>query len=877
MSAHRRVRAALARLVGLGTRGSDDARMHEEMAFHLERLAERYAKTGFSPDEARRRARIAFGGVSRNEEAARDQLRARAVDAFAQDVRFGVRSFVRTPILTAAAICTLTIGMGATTSLFGILDALILRRAPVPRPDRVYALIGERAGDQSESIPYPLFRALASSGALPTPVAGYAYRDAALGAWADTVAVQLTSDNWFATVSVAPRFGRAWGPGETDVAVLSDRIARRHFGRPSEALGTTLQLSGRLLTVVGVMPPGFAGLSLDYATDVWVPMALEPVMDGASEFGNANLNWVRTVLRLDRDQAPAAAAAANVVRARQRLALHAAWDSTERLVTVSASHASIHDRDQVARTLLLGLALVGLVLLIACANIANLQLARAAGRQRELAARLALGATRGRLVRQLLTESLLLAFVSGGAGLGLAFGLTRLLVSSRLASGLAIPLAGIDFRLALFAAGLSLGVAVVSGLAPAIHATRMDPAEALTRAGGPRGTPRSAGRNALLMLQVAASVILLATAGTLLRALDRLQTLDLGYDAHDLVQITVDWRQAPDATTRSVAGAIADRLRGTPGISGASTSVPAAYGRATITTSGFQIEGRASPVAFDVHFQSVSPEFFATTGLAVLRGRAFTTADGVGAPNVAIVNETAAQMLFPGAPAVGQRFPNFLGPEREIVGVVRDARIFSVAAPPPPIVYVPMAQVAVGPNPELRTIEVRLGPLAPSLEVLGRVAASASDGRPVTVVPLRETIAGELAFRRLRAWVTGALGLVGLVLALIGVYGLNAYLVTRRTVELGIRLALGASAGHIQWLVWRQAMRAVGLGAGVGLAVAVGAGIALRATVQGVTALAPGLALAVTLVVLVIAGLASYLPARRTTTVDPVAALKEGA
>jgi predicted permease len=875
-----RVRAVCARLLGLATRESDELRMHEEMRFHLDRLAERYMKEGIAADEARRRAALAFGGMSVNVEAAREELRAGWADRLSQDTRFALRMFRRTPLLTTAAIATLALGAGATISLFGVLDAITLRSVDAPRPNQLFALVRQGPQGRSESLPYPLYAVLASERRALGSVAGYAFREVAQPAWQDTATVQLTSSNWFGTVGIAPRIGRAWAAGETEAAVVSDRFARRHFGAAEGALGRSISLGDRVVPVMGVMPPSFRGLSLDYRPDVWVPIELQPAIDGRSHLDDSGLNWVRTITRLTApEEFAAAAAAANLVLARQRPALAAPSDTAARLAVVPAAHPSLHDAKEVNRAIYLATGLAAMVLLIACANIANLQVARGAARRAELAARCALGAARRRLVQQLLTENLLLAAASSAAGLGVASALTPFLESrlaSRLGAGSALAfIHPFDSSTLCFTVMLCLGVWMVFGIAPAFTATRLSPVDVLKQSPGPRiaGSP-GRGRRVLLGVQVSASVVLLVTAGVLLRGLQELEHLDLGYSAANLVQVSVDWGNADDAATRATAEAIGERLRSVPGIVSVSTSMPAAFGRPTISTSGFQLEGEPRPSVLFVRLQEISPGFFETTGLRIVRGRGFTAADRAGAPHVAIVNETAARQIFHGTPALGKRFARFVTPDVEVVGVVRDARISSVIDPPPPVVYVPMAQVPVDPNPELSTVELRLGAHAPRLAAIARMAATASGGRGVTVDRVTDAVRQELELRAIRSWVTGALGLTGLVLAMIGVYGLNAYLVTRRTGELGIRLALGASPRDVLWLMWRQGMRPVAFGAGAGLVLAFAAGRAARATVEGLGAPDLGISAGVIVVLLVMAGIACYVPARRAARVDPALTLR---
>jgi len=880
-----RARGAVMRLVGLGRREADERAMQEEMRFHLDRLAQRHVERGSAPEEARRQAAMEFGSLAGHQEAAREELHAGFIDRLAQDLRYGARMLARTPVLTAAAVATLSLGIGATSSLFSLLDRLLLRTLPVRHPGQLYAVVRTRSSGLSESIPYPLFRALASETVGVGSVAGYAFRVVAVPDAADSVVVQLTSAAWFETVAVRPQVGRTWMPAEAQtadqVAVISDGLWRRRFGRSAAALGSTLVLEGKPFVVIGVMARGFRGVSLDYPADVWLPMELEPQLDGASQLDDANLNWVRTIVRLAPPRrASAVEATANLALARRRTAGLSAADTTERLTLVSASRPDAHDRSRVARTLYLVTALAALVLLIACVNIAHLQLARAATRRREMAVRLALGASRRRLVRQLMTESVLLAGCSGVVGLVLALGIGRLVAvfaGGTLGGEVAPDFQGlVTTHVLAFTVLLALLVAVAFGLAPALRSTRVDVVGALKQAAlMRRGAGGPGARNGLLVAQLGVSIVLLVGAGMIGRTLLAAESLNLGFDERGLVQLSVDWRNASEPQSRATVEAIAAALRATPGVVGASVSVPAAFGRPTVSTSAFHVAGDPSPEPRSIEVMSVSPEFFTVMRIRVLRGRAFLSTDGEGAPNVVVLNESAARLFLPGQDPVGGRF-ELMGRGRvvRVVGLVGDARLHSVVADPPPLAYIPFAQDLGGPSPGLPTLEVRTAPDAPRLQELTRVVESVDRRLRVQAQPLGEVIGESLALERLSAWVTGGFGLAGLLLAVLGVYGLHSYFVTRRTPELGLRLALGASAGQVRWLVWRQGMRPVLGGAALGLVLAVASARLIRGKVFGLASVDPRVAAATTLLLIAVAGIACYLPARRASKLNPAVTLR---
>jgi predicted permease len=877
-----RTRAALRRLAGLGRRAADDAAMDEEMRFHLDNLADRLEREGASPAQARRRARLQFGGVAQHQEAGREALRARSLERLLQDLRYGARTLARTPVLTAAAVGTLALGIAATTSLFSILDRLLFSTLPVPAPGQLYTIIRARPGGTSESVPYPLFRALAAETSGLPRLAGYAFRVAALPGEADSAVAQLTSADWFETVSVRLRAGRSWAPvapgaAAQPVAVVSDRFARRRFGSRAAALAATVALDGHPYTVIGVTPAGFRGISLDYPVDVWLPIELEPQLDGSSQLEDAGLNWVRVITRLAPPRRrETAQAAAELVLTRQRAAGLSASDSTEHLSLASASRPDAHDRGQVARTAYLVTALAALVLLIACVNIANLQIARGATRHRELAIRLALGAGRRRLVRQLMTESLLLALAGGAAGLMLAAAAGSL-VAGFVPGGL-VPDARdlVNVHVLVFTALVSLLVAIAFGLAPALRSTRLELVQALKEvplAGRAAGAPGA--RRRLLVAQLAVSIVLLVSAGMVVYTLRAAESLNLGFDPRGLVQVVVDWRSSPEAQSRSGSEAIAAALRTAPGVVETSVSAPAAYGRPTVSTGAWHVAGDLSPQPHSIEMMSVSPGFFRTMRIPVLRGRTFLRTDDAGAPRVVVLNQSAARLFFPGRNPLGERF-EFMGRGNvvEVVGVVGDTRLHSVVAPRPPLAYIPFGQDLGGPAPTLRSIEVRVASGALPAEELAHAVASVDRRLHARAQPVQELISESLALERLSAWSTGAFGLAGLLLAVLGTYGLHSYYVTRRAQELGVRLALGASVAQVRWLVWRQGMHPVVTGAALGLALAFGCVHLVRGKVFGLATIDVRVAAATTLMMLAVAGLACYLPARRASKLSPAVTLR---
>jgi predicted permease len=882
-----RARAAALRIRGLWARGGAEARMDEEMRFHLDHLADHIEKSGLPRAEAMRLARIEFGGVERQREASRDALRMRPLDDFAQDLRFGARSLARTPVITLATVLTLAVGIGGTTALFGLLDRLAFRTLAVPHPDRLFSLVGERPRDISESVPYPLYVELSRASALGI-TGGYAFRTATLGEGGDakdSAIVQLSTANWFATVGVAPFAGRLWSrDADVQQAVISDAFWRRRFARSTNAIGTTLPLDGHLFRIIGVMRPGFTGVSLDFPVDVWLPIEAEPQFDGTSQLNDPARNWVRVLARLDASTRVASAtSAANVVLARARAARLATVDSAERMALSSAAQPSTHDRAQVARILVLALALAALVLLIACANIANLQLARSAGRSREIAVRLSLGAGRGRLIRQLLTESLILATLGAAAGLWLAFLASQFLAVFAATQGIGTTIGSLTEGIVsggtlVFTATVAVASALIFGLAPAMRSSRVDVTQALRQTGvAARTRGEQRGLNSLLVVQLALSVVLLISALTASASLRAALSVDLGFDARHVLRVSIDWRGVGDAQARADAQAVASALRATPGVADASVSYPAVFGRSTATTSMRPVSDNAqAPSPASVEYQIVSPEFFATTQVKVEQGRVFTNDDRAGGELVAILNQTAARQLSPGQNPVGARFTLFgSGRVVRVVGVARDARLHSPTASPPPLVYVPFAQDPEGAAPSsLLSVEARTGDVTPSSTEIARRIAFVDPRLKADVQPVAGLVRESLVVERLSAWTTGAFGVLGVLLAILGVYGLHSFVVSRRTTELGVRLALGATQGRVLWEVWREGMRPVVIGAVAGVLISGASTGLLGRRMLGLSLVDVKVAAMSAALLAAIAAVACFIPARSAAKLDPVRALR---
>jgi predicted permease len=813
------------------------------------------------------------------------------MDILRRDLRYALRAIARQPGFTLAAVLCLAVGIGASATMFGVVDTLLLR-APahvrdadqVVRPYIRWTIpgIGEVSGN---GFAYPDYLAFRDADAF-AEVAAFWSGEITLGRGAEARPVNASwvSHSFFPLLGVEPALGRFFGadedrtPSGAPVVVLGHGFWQRNFAGDPAVLGREIALGSDRFTVIGVAPEGFTGVDLA-RVDVWAPVTTAAVRWRDIQFDTRSTKWLTVVARLKpgigREQAAAAAGLAF---------FHAALANNEEYLDGSIVLAPVQDargpagsRDASVALWLSGAALI--VLLIACANVANLLLTRAVHRRREMAVRLALGVGRGRLVRQLLTESMLLALLGGAAGLLLAAWVgsgIRLL----LAPGIASLAEMIDARAVVFTVLITALTALLCGLVPALQAGREDLSTAL-RSGvrdGPARSPRF--RVALQVGQIALSLVLLVGAGLFVRSLYNVRALDLGMDAGRVLVISANL--ASVGYTPAQAAALHDqmleRVRSLPGITHGSLATSTPYRSNTQTR--ISVPGRDSLPRFAMggpYINAVSPGFFATMGTEVRRGRDLASTDRAGAPPVAVVNESMARALWPGQEAIGQCFQ--VGADAplctEIVGVVRDARDHGVAMEASPQFYVPLAQSA-GSIPGalfLRTErpESAIEPVRQSLHAL------APDLPYLDVRPLRAMLEPQIRPWRLGATVFVVFGLAALLLALVGLYGVLAFHVSQRTQEIGVRMALGARVGGVVGLFLRRGMVIAVLGILIGSVVALVGARALGPHLFGVSSADPLTFAVVIALLLAASAVASYVPVRRVTRVDPMSALRHEA
>ncbi|HEX6183713.1 MAG TPA: ABC transporter permease [Pyrinomonadaceae bacterium] len=804
-----------------------------------------------------------------------------------KDVRFAARTLWKRPGFTAVAVVTLALGIGANTAIFTVIDAALLRSLPYRDPARlVHLWETKRSRDfERREASYPDFQDWRAQGAeVFEGVAGYAPRAYTLASGGEVVRARgaTVTANFFDLLGARAAAGRTFvvgedEPGAAPSILLGHGLWLRRFGGDRGVVGRQVTLDGEARTVVGVLGPEFQFARLG-DTEVWTPLAVTP--DVASR---RYMHWLQVVARLKEG--------ATVESAGARLASVAANIERED----PGAHAGVGLRavplqeeivGPVRPVLLVLLGAVGFVLLIACTNVANLLLARSAARRKEMAIRAALGASRWRVVRQLLTESVLLSLAGGAAGLVLALWGVDLLVALIPAAQLAqMPyLRGIalDARVLAFASGLSLLTGVLFGLTPALASSRGDLQEAMKEGGRSSGT-RASGRlrDLLVVSEVALALVLLVGAGLLLKSLSAMLKVDPGFDTRGLLTLRVALppeRYAEDARAARFYDELVKRVSQLPGVRGAAatSNLPLAGDGGTGTP---QVVGRTTPASelTEAHLRTVSANYFQVMGIPVAAGRAFGERDTAEAPTVLLVNKTYAERVFPGEDAVGRRVTfRFTGERQfEIVGVVGDEKVTSLDARTTPVIYFHNQQ-----DSDSSAALVVRAEGADALALAGAVREAARGLDPevpvFAVQTLEQMVAGTRAtfMRRYPAYLTGVFACVALLLALVGIYGVVSYAVTQRTHEIAIRVALGARGRDVLRLVLRHGLGLALAGVAAGAVGALLLTRLIKGLLFGVSAADPAVYALVALLLLTVALLASLVPARRATKVDPMEALR---
>ena len=912
-----------ARLRGLSLAGARETELIEELSAHLDDRYEEHRAAGASPDEARRLAlqELREDGAFAREMRPLRQAQApepialgarprRLLADLAQDLRYGVRTLRHRPGFVSAAVLTLALGIGANSAIFSLVNATLLKSLPVRDSARLVHVTYEQS-----VFSYPEYVEMRDQNTVFEGLASWGGIQASLGTGgeSDLVSGAIVTGNFFDVLGIRPAIGRLIGPrddltpGAHPVVVLGHGVWRRRFDARADIVGRDITLNGHRFTVVGVTPEGFNGPQLGAVRHLYVPMMMQAVMRppraGYSGEMNPDLlgvrrnRWLGGLGRLKEGvEARQAAAALSVLAA--TLGPPRAAGEVPRLVVatpVDIGDPELRDRLEAVAALLM--AVVGAVLLLACANVANLLLSRAAARRREIAVRLALGASRRRLVSQLLTESVLLSVAGGAAGLLLAFWIMAAFRAAPPPPG-ALPLtieASLDLRVLAFTLGLSVAAGIVFGLAPALSASRPDLVPALKdESFVPDARSRRYNlRSALVAAQVALSLVLLVTAGLFVRNLREVQRVDPGFDVDRLVsaQLSVNLLRYTKAQGQAFYRTVLERVQALPGVESASVARVAPLSGAGRVL-GLQIEGREGPRdrllsegggvsargRETVNANVIGPGYFRTLGLPVRVGRDFEERDAAEAPLVVAVNEAFVHANFPDqrredVPGRRLSVDGEQGPWRQIVAVVGDSKYRTLTEPPTPVVYLPLSQ-----NHETGVVLYVRTTAEPAALLAGvrRTVQSVEPNLPLPdLQPVAETVASSLYASRMGALLLGAFAFLAVLLATIGVYGVTSFAVAQRTREIGVRMALGARGSDVVRLVLDQGLRVVALGLAVGLVLSLAAARSIESFLYGVSTRDAVTFGTVPLLLAAVAVGACLLPARRATRMDPLAALRQ--
>jgi len=867
--------------------------IRREMEFHMAERADDLMAAGMTEPDARREARRRFGNPSIQRERTRDTDMLTWLESLGADVRYALRALRASPAFAIVAIVSLGLGIGANTAIFSLINAVVLRTLPVERPEELMqvTMAGKERGTVFTN---PLWEAIRDRQDAFSGVFGYSGTEFNLTAGGEIRRANGTwvSGDYFSTLGVRPALGRLLVRADDvrgcqPVAVLGFGFWQSEYGGSRAMIGKTISLDHRPHMIVGVADPSFFGVSVGESAQVYVPLCLRPELDSRTMW------YLRVVGRRKPSVAPQQVATrmAAIAPAVYEATVPQRWGVAERaqyltngLSVVAAANGLSPMRRQYQRALMVLMAVVVLVLFVACANVANLLLARAAARSREMAIRLAIGAARPRLVRQLLTESVLLAGLGAIAGIVFARWGTSLLIGLLSRGQLPVSLdVGLDGRVLAFTLGVAMLTGMLFGLAPAWRATRIDPQAALKANG--RGVAEGHSRftigKALVVGQIALSLVLVIGAGLLLGTFRKLVTLDPGFRRDGVLIVGVNLRNAGYGSDRyrAVHSDLLGRFRALPGVQAAAASVITPISGSSwndfIRVDGFTPKSTDDALAY---FNQVTDGFFTAMGTRLLAGRDFDARDRLGAPPVVIVNEALARKFFNGASPLGKYYRlvehDSLSAPIQIVGVVKDAKYKELREEALPTAYLPLSQdSAQSPyaNYVLRTAGAPSS-LGPSVKAL---VAEVNRAIVLELTPLSQQVDASLGRERLLATLSGFFGALALLLATIGLYGTLSYSVARRRNEIGVRIALGAGQERVIRLVLGEVVRLVTIGVALGTLAAFFSMRVMTSFLFGLSASDPVTVIGSAAMLSAVGLAAGALPAWRAARVDPIAALRE--
>jgi predicted permease len=883
--------------------------MAAELRDHMDRYADDLIAQGVPPQEARRRARVEFGAVEAHKEECRDALGLRLLDELRADIRYGFRMLKQAPAFTAVAILSLALGIGANTAIFTLMETALWKSIPVKQPEQLRLLSwvsghnsvvesswgnwdDQNGVTTSTSFSYPVYQALHKQKVFANV---FAFKPvgrltALIGGQAELVTADLISGDFYTGVGVSPIAGRPiveaddTATSEATVAVISFGYWNRRFGRDASAVGKQIMLNQVPVTIVGVNPPAFTGVQPGEDPDFYLPLNAQPAVlpnqysTRRSLLDDPNYWWVLIMGRLRPDvpeaQAQAALDVVTLQTVRSTLPDKVKNDQPHvRLLTGSRGLDDLHG--QFGKPLYVLVALAGLVLLIACANLANLLLARATTRQREISVRLALGAGRWRITRQMLTEGLMLALIGGAAGVATGYWARNALPSVLRPEWEPQQLQGdFDWRVICVSLALALLTGILFSLAPAWHGSRTEVNVALKD--GSRSTmslPKLLASKSLVVFQVCLSVLLLIGAGLFIRTLSNLQSAELGFHPERLLLFNVDPPRTRYAGERRINlfRTIEERIAAIPGVQSSTlSSVPLIAN--SVATTQVTPAGRKPGVEDRTWVNEVGDRFFETMGIPIVYGRAIGSQDRLGGLKVTVVNQTLARRLYPNQNALGKMITSS-DTLYQIVGICADAHYNSVRSQVPPTFYLPYQQ-----RKEVNEMTFEIKTAASVASIAGAVRPTiAGVDKDLPVFDIRtqtQQIDATLSHERVFAALTAGFGILALLLACVGIYGVMAYGVARRTSEIGLRMALGAHSRQVLMMIMRETSLLAGIGVVLGVVVAAGVTRFIESMLFGLKASDPATMGEAVVVMIAVALLAGWLPARRAARLDPMTALR---
>ena len=864
-----------------------EGEMDSELRFHVEAYAEDLIRGGVAREEAMRRARLAFGGLDRAKEECREARGVHFVESLMQDIQYGLRMLRKSPGFTAIVILTLALGIGANAAIFSVVNAVLLRPLPYTNPEQLVFVFEAnlQEGVKETGCSYPNFEEWRKQNRVFSEMASSQRHELTLTGSGEPAVVRtsVVTPGFFSVLDGRPLLGRTFVPedgkqGAAPVVILSENLWRETFGGDPKIVGRSINLDKRSFTVIGIMHAGFRSPVFAKSEQIWIPLVQDPLF--GTWMTRHGGHWMAVLARL-KPGVSMAQAQAEMDEINSNLAKESPADSAGWTIRVIPMQEEIVGSSKSALLVLSGA--VGLVLLIACANIANLLLTRATSRSKEMAVRIALGAGRSRIVRQLLVESAVMGLLGGIAGVLLAeWGIQGL--SSLLPADLPqLRAIRVDGWVLGFALLLSFTASVVFGLAPAVFAARSDVQASLKEGAGrsSEGGGRRRARSFLAALEFALAMVLLVGAGLLLRSFVTLTSVSPGFEVQHLVKAEVSLPQfeysKPQQWT-AFSDQLMARIQASPGLANSAVVLPPPVADDNVNL-GFKIEGGPPlppGVSSTADFESVSPNYFQVMGIPLLRGRFFDRRDSPSAPRVAVISEALAQFYFPNQNPIGKHlifgFPPDTDVTREIVGIVGDVRDVSLSQAPGPMMYVPFDQA-----PFWGVVVVTKSSLSSSsvAAAIRRELQNVDKDLPVTdVESMSDAIESSVAQPRYRMLFVSLFGVIALLLAAAGIFGVISYSVSCRTHEIGIRVALGATPASVLWLILSESARLVLLGLAIGIPVALGLARFLSNLLFAVRPADPLTFVGVALLLTLVGFVATYVPTRRAMRVDPMVALR---